>query len=215
MQVNVAQLSEWFAEYNAKYFADKLPLPTIAIGRSRTRLGSMEWKSQRKWLLKTSESYTIRISNYYDMEEKEFKNVLLHEMIHLQIVSQHMKDTSPHGKIFRQRMKEINADGWNITVSTKMSEAQKASTTRKRKRQRLILAITTHSQKYLLSVVSPKYAREINRILRLAPDVKSHSWFVSSDDYFSSFPTVRTPKGRCVTKEIYEEKTASMTPFEL
>lgn len=214
MQVTPQQLREWFAVFNRRYFESMLSEPKFAVGKSRTRLGALSWKTHRKLLFGVKCDYTIRLSNYYDVEERDFKNVLLHEMIHLYIESQHVKDTSSHGVVFRRMMRTINEDGWNITVSGKVDGEKRAESVRK-KRSRVVLAVTTTSGKCLLSVVNPHYVHKINTAMRTARDIKSYSWHVSADDYFSSFTVVRSPKGRIVSSEVFAEKVSSMQPLKL
>lgn len=43
-----------------------------------------------------------------DFEEKFLDSILVHEMIHQYIIQNKIKDSSPHGKIFREYMKRIN-----------------------------------------------------------------------------------------------------------
>ena len=214
MQVDVRQLEEWLASFNETYFGGRLPVPSLAVGKSRTRLGSLSWKMRRKLFAKRPYDYVIRISNYYEADEKHFKSVLLHEMIHLYVVSEGIKDTSPHGKVFCKKMSEINAEGWNITVSAKMGGVAKACLRRKVCR-RIVLAVTTQGGKCLLSVVGRRYVSAVDRAVRKSPDVKSCSWYVSDDDYFADFPVVRTPRGRIVNREVYDRFVASMSPFDL
>lgn len=196
------------------YFEGKLIEPTFAVGRSRTRLGSLSWKVRSRHLFGVKFDYTIRLSNYYDLEERDFKSVLLHEMIHLYIESQHLKDTSSHGVIFRRIMQIINKDGWNIRVASKIDETKQAQTA-KRKRSRVVMAVTITNGEHLFSVVNPHYAREINKRVAGSRGIKDVSWYVSDDDYFATFAAVRTPKGRVVSDEVFNEMTAAMQPFEL
>ena len=214
MLVEVSRLRDWFAGFNVMYFGGALPEPAFAVGRSRTRLGSLSWRYRRVLLSRRPYGYVIRVSNYYDLDERQLKSVLLHEMIHLYVVSEGIKDTSPHGKVFRKKMSEINAEGWNITVSAKMGGVAKACLRRKVCR-RIVLAVTTQGGKCLLSVVGRRYVSAVDRAVRKSPDVKSCSWYVSEDDYFADFPVVRTPRGRIVNCEVYDRFVASMSPFDL
>lgn len=213
MQADVNMLREWFAGFNVRYFDGELPEPRFAVGRSRTRLGSMSWKVRRRLLFRSSCDYTIRVSNFYDVDERSFKNVLLHEMIHLYIVSKRIKDTAPHGVVFRDVMRRINADGWGISVSAKIGGTTGIVGGR-RKRVRVVLAAVTVTGRHILSVVSPGYVKAVDSVLRHSEDVCSFSWHLSDDDYFLGFPAVRTPKGRRVTQAVYESKIAEMQPFE-
>ena len=133
MQVSVELLKEWFADFNVRYFGGSLPVPAFAVGRTQPRMYVVQGEAQD--VFKVVHRLTIRLSNYYDADERHFKSVLLHEMIHLCITSRRIKDTSPHGGCSRRMMRAINADGWNISVSTKMDAVQRsAGKTRKRMR---------------------------------------------------------------------------------
>lgn len=214
MQVTVSLLEKWFAEFNAKYFKGELPMPILAVGNSRTRRGTMSWRIRKKWFTKTKGDYKIRISNFFDVEEYDFKNVLLHEMIHLYIVSKGIKDSSPHGVVFHEIMRQINADGWKINVSEKMGN-KVAVMHRKDVRWRVVMAIITTDGKYLLSVVNPRYVKLIGSVINRSPNVQSCSWYISQDDYFSSFPMVRSPKGRIVSKDIFCRFTKDMQSYSM
>lgn len=213
MRVGVREIEEWFTEFNARYFGGALPVPSLSVGMSRTRLGSMSWKRTRR-MFRTNTDYAIRLSNYYDMDETSFKSVLLHEMIHLFIVSKGLKDTSPHGVIFRRYMDRINADGWCITVSARM-DGTAGNVSKPRKRARVVLAVVTSRGRYVVSVVSPRYVPAIDKVMRRSADVRSFSWHISTDSYFAEFPVVRTPRGRVVTKETYERLLAGMRNLDL
>ncbi len=213
MQVNVRLLETWFAEFNVRYFNSELPVPAFAVGNSRTRRGTLSWRIHRKWFSKTSGDFKIRISNYFDVEEDDFKNVLLHEMIHLHIVSKGINDTSPHGVVFHEMMRRINADGWKIRVSEKFGNKVEVAH-RKDVRWRVIMATVTTDGKYLLSVVNPRYVRFIDSVMKRSPNVQSCSWYISQDDYFASFPMVRSPKGRIVPKDVFCRLTSEMQPFQ-
>ncbi len=215
MQVTTDILQAWFTLFNQKYFGGMLPVPALSAGKSRTRLGSLTWKLRRRMFSKQPGEYAIRISNYYDADEITFKSVLLHEMIHLYIVSGRLKDTSPHGVIFRKEMCRINADGWHISVSAKPGGMKAAVGLKAKKRQRIVLAVVMNNGKRLFSVVGRNYVMPIDTAVRRSPDVKSHAWYMSSDEFFAAFPTVRTPKGRVVTHETFERMTASMQPLSL
>lgn len=214
MQVSVNQLTEWFSLFNDRYFNGRLPMPVIAVGNSRTRLGSMSWKRKKRQLFKSDDSYVIRVSNYFDMDETHYKNVLLHEMIHLCIVHRKIRDTSAHGVVFRKMMESINADGWEISVSTRIGDEVKRNT-KANKRPKIVLAAVTAEGKHVLSVVNPRYAATLNRIMEASKDVSCFSWHISDDDYFTSFPMVRTTKGRVVTPEFHAGMVAKMKKLEL
>ena len=59
----------------------------------------------------------IRLNFIYDIVELEWKNVLLHEMIHIWEYT--MGYNGGHGKLFKSKMKEINKYGFGITCKYK------------------------------------------------------------------------------------------------
>ncbi len=212
MQVDVETLKLWFGDFNKKYFSEELPLPNFATGKSRTRLGSLSWRVTHRWLSKSIRDYTIRVSNFYDLQEGDFKNILLHEMIHLYIVSKGIKDSSPHGKRFISTMRRINSYGWNVQISTKIGNNVKR-VGRKKMNLRVVLAAITKEGKYLLSVVNPRYVKKVDTILRKSHNVLAFSWYLSENDYFENFPLVRTPRGRIVKKNIYDMVVEGAKPL--
>ncbi len=216
MQVDAETLRSWFGDFNARYFSGGLPTPRFAVGRARTRLGTLSWKVARGISGTRARDFTIRVSNYRDAPETDFKNVLLHEMIHLCIVSRGLRDTSPHGKVFQAYMREINAQGWNVTI-TKRERGDGATPARSGAvvAERVIMAVTTSDGRSLLSVVNPRYVLRMDAVLRRSPNVRAHSWHVSSNAYFAQFPRVRTPKGRVVPREIYDRVVAQARPLRL
>ena len=117
MQVSIEWIEKWFTVFNKDYFGGKLPLPDLALSKSKTRLGSMSCKHVTRFGRTKVYDFAIRISNYYDMTERQFQNVLLHEMIHYSIAYTGLKDTAPHGVVFRGMADAMNKKyGWDINV---------------------------------------------------------------------------------------------------
>ena len=215
MTLTVDMLRQWFAQFNAAYFDAVLPMPTLALSKARTRLGTMSCQCKRTLLKRTYYNFIIRVSTYYDCTEREYQTVLLHEMIHYYITFKGIRDTSAHGHEFHRLMNRLNNDyGWNITVTSSV-RGKKLNTATRPPQSLLILALTMHTGERYLSVVSPRYATIIDRQAQATTEIAQHRWFMSSDPYFSSFPKVRSLRARRVTKEVYEEKTLSMTPLAL
>ena len=212
MLVEVSRLRDWFAGFNVMYFGGALPEPAFAVGRSRTRLGSLSWRYRRVLLSRRPYGYVIRGSNYYDLDERQLKSVLLHEMIHLYIVAEGLRDTSPHGVLFRRKMDAINADGWGISVSAKIKEAA-LGTGAADKRRRVVLAVRMSDGRCLLSVVNPRYVGKIDSMVRRSADVAASAWYLSGDGYFADFPAVRSPKGRVVPADVFGRLVGQMEPF--
>ena len=75
MKPTLTQMNKWFDEFNAVVFANKLPKVKITFNNTRRQLGQFYWGRTR--------GIGIKISLFYDREEKGFRNTLLHEMCHL------------------------------------------------------------------------------------------------------------------------------------
>lgn len=194
-------LRTWFQQFNAEYFGNKLPEPRLIVSSTRIRLGCFSWHSEPKYFygLDVLSGFTIRVSNYYDMQERQYQETLLHEMIHFYIAYQHLKDNGTHGRLFREYMNRINRQGWHITVS--LPRNQLPLSARYRNLQYLVLSFVDRFQNHYLTVVNPSYKNFLERKLARNHDFIMHRWFISTDAYFSSFPRVRTLRVRKVSKE--------------
>lgn len=106
-------LEQKFNEFNSAYFKGELNMPTLVIFKSKRLNGQYSWKYNLKGELIKS---VIRISNYYKRSEFDFCNTLIHEMIHLYIRQNNIKDTRPHhGRVFYSIANRINKEGgWDI-----------------------------------------------------------------------------------------------------
>ena len=87
-------LRAWFRQFNADYFGDELPVPRLVLSKARTRLGTRACKCKRRLLKRVYTDFTIRISPYYDCNEREYQKTLLPEMIQYNIMYKRITDTT-------------------------------------------------------------------------------------------------------------------------
>ena len=216
MQIDTLWMKTNFMRFNTQYFDGVLPLPRLRAGRSRTQLGTMSCKRKTSWGRTKLYDFTISLSNYYDQTEHQFQSVLLHEMIHLSIAVSGVKDTSPHGVVFRGLMQRLNRDGWDIQIMTKTRDYTKAYTGSATViAQYIVLALEMNDGKRFLSSVNPKFVRGINQQLRTIPQISHYAWFTPSDRWFETMPKVRSLRGRRVTAEVFQAKTQAMKPISV
>ena len=216
MQIDTLWMKTNFMRFNTQYFDGVLPLPRLRAGRSRTQLGTMSCKRKTSWGRTKLYDFTISLSNYYDQTEHQFQSVLLHEMIHLSIAVSGVKDTSPHGVVFRALMQRLNRDGWDIQIMTKTRDYTKAYTGSATViAQYIVLALEMNDGKRFLSSVNPKFVRDINQQLRTIPQISHYAWFTTSDRWFETMPKVRSLRGRRVTAEVFQAKTQTMKPINV
>ena len=221
MIVTIDWMEEWFKRFDQEYFGGKLPLPELGLTRAKTRLGQLAFKRSTRWGRTKIYDFKLSMSTYYDMTDKQAKSVLLHEMIHYIIGYTGLKDTAPHGVVFRGMMDNLNRKhGWDIRVMTSTKGWKVSETVVARKKAAgpqiyLILAVELKDGKHFLSRVSPRFARSQERQLLTAKEVSSYSWYTTQESYFADFPQVRSLRGRRITKVDFEKLRNVLTPFDM
>ena len=221
MIVTIDWMEEWFKRFDQEYFGGKLPLPELALTRAKTRLGQLAFKRASRWGRTKLYDFKLSMSTYYDMTEQQAKSVLLHEMIHYIIGYTGLKDTAPHGVVFRGMMDNLNRKyGWDIRVMTstkgwKVSERVAEKKKAKGPQTYLMLAIELKDGKFYLSRVNPGFARRIEKQLPMVRELRSHRWYTTQESYFEDYPQVRSLRGRRITKNDFEKLQNVLTPFEL
>lgn len=220
MLIDLLWLKDNFQTFNTRYFENGLPEPRFFIGHSKSQLGSLACQRGLVWGRrffgkgKSANAFTLSISNYYDQTEYQFRNVLLHEMIHLSIAVSGVKDTSPHGVVFRGIMARLNRDGWHIQVTTRIQGTRKAYTGSENViKQYLVLAIETSDGKHFLSSVNPKFAKQIDNRLKQVREVTAFHWFTTDNRWFEDMPRVRSLRGRLTDSETFDWLTSTMIPL--
>lgn len=221
MIVTIDWMEEWFKRFDQEYFGGKLPLPELSLTRAKTRLGQLAFKRASRWGRTKLYDFKLSMSTYYDMTEQQAKSVLLHEMIHYIIGYTGLKDTAPHGVVFRGMMDNLNRKyGWDIRVMTstkgwKVSERVAEKKKAKGPQTYLMLAIELKDGKFYLSRVNPGFARRIEKQLPMVRELRSHRWYTTQESYFEDYPQVRSLRGRRITKNDFEKLQNVLTPFEL
>ena len=221
MIVTIDWMEEWFKRFDQEYFGGKLPLPELSLTRAKTRLGQLAFKRASRWGRTKLYDFKLSMSTYYDMTEQQAKSVLLHEMIHYIIGYTGLKDTSPHGVVFRGMMDNLNRKyGWDIRVMTstkgwKVSERVAEKKKAKGPQTYLMLAIELKDGKFYLSRVNPGFARRIEKQLPMVRELRSHRWYTPQESYFEDYPQVRSLRGRRITKNDFEKLQNVLVPFEL
>lgn len=214
-------MEEWFRRFDHDYFGGKLPVPELGLTRAKTRLGQLAYKRATRWGRIKLYDFKLSMSTYYDMTDRQAKSVLLHEMIHYIIGFTGLKDTAPHGIVFRGMMDNLNRKyGWDIRVMTstkgwKVSERVEERQKAKGPQTYLMLAIEMQDGKHYLSRVNPSFARRIESKLVLVRELRSHRWYTTQEPYFEDYPQVRSLRGRRISKSDFEKLRNVLIPFEM
>lgn len=107
-------IAEKFAKYNKMYFNCELPTPRFGLLKSYRTCGEFSCKKIiGKQQLKQQR---IDISVYYDWDEKDLRDILVHEMIHYYLRYKHIDIEPGHNESFHSMAQDFNEKyGLNIT----------------------------------------------------------------------------------------------------
>lgn len=101
--LTITQIEDLFHHFNARYFNCELPTVTIKYCNAKGYNGIFNPRKDKYGRC------TIKINRYYDIDDYNVENILIHEMIHLwQYVNNHF---DIHGKSFKYMMNIINSQG--------------------------------------------------------------------------------------------------------
>lgn len=102
-----------FAIFNEKYFHNQLKAPAFSVNKCPPDC----------WGAYDAATNTLSLTQQYERPEKSVKETLLHEMIHMYIIT--VKGINPmfeHGPMWKALAAWINADGWNIQAINDMTD---------------------------------------------------------------------------------------------
>jgi len=206
-------IEQRFKEYNSLYFEGKLPEIPVQLSRARSYLGQLSFKRRRRFLKRVENyDFVLRISVRFDMPESEFEDTLLHEMIHLEIGYQQLKDTSIHGRLFRQRMNYLNTKyGRHITISHRKTKEEQAQDTQKR--AHLICVSTFDTDEKGITVAARSRVFRLWDYMATFPQLKQSEWYLSYDPFFNRYPRALTPKIYRISSDELAEHLKNATPL--
>ena len=108
-------MPQMFSECNKKYFNHSLPMPKFGLLNKTSILARFEYNKDKKgkhpikW-------QTLFFSDCFDFDEKDFMEIMVHEMIHYYIAWNGIKDNGAHGKEFMKIANELKEKfGLDIT----------------------------------------------------------------------------------------------------
>jgi hypothetical protein len=125
MIANQDTMVHTFWDCNAKYFNDALPTPIFETVNRVDILARFEYRRNKKNSKKPIRNQTIIMSDCFDYPEKDFVEIMIHEMIHYYIAWNRIKDNKSHGKEFMRMANEMKEKyGLNITKTIDASSFQ-------------------------------------------------------------------------------------------
>ncbi len=200
MDITLDYIKSNFDKFNVMYFNGKLITPKFMITKAKSYLGQLSWKC----INGERTNYIISISGLFDRSDKDFCNTILHEMIHLYIRQNNIKDTRPHhGRVFYQIADMINQHGWNISVYGKTKDCK--LTSKEKVTYNMVTYITRDGKYFLMRYNKKKESFYIRLFIKY--NYTGIVWFTSTDNKkYSRFPECRTScRGWFITKDEYDE----------
>lgn len=192
MIATIPYLQEKFREFNDLCFGGELEDVPIVLGRGKSYIGKCEFKRQRLPFGREKRyGFRLRFNTRADIPEREMEDTVIHEMIHLYILSRGIRDTSAHGKVFRSMMADINAKyGRHITVSHRMSKDERENMQGMKPSWRLIAIVSMTDGRTGIKVL-PRVQSSIKRYYRAllaSGKVTGMEFRLSRDPYFGLYP---------------------------
>ncbi len=195
MTPTVGYLEERFDTFNEMCFGGALPRIPIKLSSARSFVGRLQYRPVRDWRGRVvrHEDFILRISTRFDLPEAEVEDTLIHEMIHYWIAYNGIRDSSTHGRVFRTKMKEINAQyGRHLTISHKSTPEELDRDTKVSRHYFCVSQLA--DGRTALTVAASTSVGAIRRAFKWSPSVRNAVWYASSDPWFNRFPRCRTPK---------------------
>ena len=193
MRPTVPYIQARFDEFNRTLFDGSLPAIPLELSRAASYVGVCTYKSRRKPFGRVEHyDFKIRISTRFDLPEEEVDDTIIHEMIHYYIWLNRIKDTSTHGKVFREMMEKINREhGRHVTVTHHSTKEQREAAIDRRPKPHIVAIVTFRDGRQGVKLL-PRIAQRISRYhaaLMRSGKVAGIEYFLETDPWFNRYPT--------------------------
>lgn len=122
MVANYDNMIDTFNRCNLKYFEGKLLFPQFDVLHSFRTCGYFRCDYNQGWFSKKLYNFSISITDYYDFTEKQFVDIMCHEMVHYYLAYFGLDKKCRHGREFKKMAKRLNQIyGLNITKTLDLS----------------------------------------------------------------------------------------------
>lgn len=193
-------VKETFHTFNTLIFKRNLPLIRFRLTHARSFRGKLVYRISSTWGRRRCSDYEMRISLDFDLPRQEWEDVVIHEMIHLHIAHNDIKDTSSHGPKFRSLMAEINrTHGRHITVSARRTQEQLDRDTRVR--GHYLCIVRFYDGRIGVAPVAKSRILELWDSFPAWPEIRKVRWIGTIDPWFNRFPRVMKTKVYITSEE--------------
>ena len=97
MRASLKFITDSYRQFNRECFAGTLPEVELHVSSSRRALGCLKFRRIRDGRGWRYADFSIWISNRLDLPQEVIEDTIIHEMIHLYIHVNGLRDTSAHG----------------------------------------------------------------------------------------------------------------------
>ena len=206
MALTLDFIREQFNVINNKHFEGKLLTPRFEITHVKSYLGQYHW--QYSYDSRIFIDSVIRISDMFDRSDADIANTIAHEMIHLYIRQNKIRDTRPHhGRVFNMIADRLNREG-GFHIARTDSVAGCGLRNKTEKKEYIIAAfLSGNSDKYFQFAINKKYLEYyLDKFERYPQHYKNVVVYKSTDDkkfahYAQCYKSVR---GYYISKKEYE-----------
>lgn len=206
MDLNIDFISREFDNINSRYFKNKLLKPRFEITHVKSYLGQYYWVySHDVSIFKDS---VIRISDMYNRTSEDIINTLAHEMIHLYIRQNKIKDSrAHHGPVFYAIADRLNREGGFHIART--DDIAGCGLRRKEGKMWYVgCYFSTRYNKHFQFVMNKNKVGYYINIFNTNPLYRNPFIFISCDDKaFAHFPACRSSiRGGFISKEEFDRR---------
>ena len=205
MNLTIEMIKENFDVINELFFDNELKTPEFQITSVKSYLGLYHYRYD--WYDGSLVESTIYISDYFDRSEEDIVNTIAHEMIHLYIRQNNIKDTRPHhGRVFNQIADRLNREG-GFHIARTDSVAGCGLRDKTKKSEFIIACFQDANRKYFCFRINKNY---INHYIYLF-ERQSH-WYTNpyifkttDDKAFAHYRECRkSVRGWFIDKEMFD-----------
>ena len=206
MALTLDFIKEQFNVINRKHFNNELLTPRFEITHVKSYLGQYHWKySYDSRIFYDS---VIRISDMFDRSDADITNTIAHEMIHLYIRQNKIRDTRPHhGRVFNSIADRLNREG-GFHIARTESVAGCGLRNKTEVKTYHVICYKTSNGKYFQFVINKGYLDYyINRIENNPYHYRDAYIFTSTDDKrFAHYPSCRGGiRGHYISESVFKE----------
>ena len=213
MKPTLDYIKNKFDEYNKMVFNGQLKPIRFQLSKARTFIGQINFKRRHN---NDGTFYyydfIFKISTLIDRDETIVEDTILHEMIHYYILSNQLHDTSPHGRIFKQMMNDINRRyNRNIQISHKRTAEEKANDTQIRNHLVCVIKLKTGETGLIIPTQTRLF--KIWEDVAHTPAIINWKWYLSRNPKLNSYKRTISMKYYAESEDTIKELMLDARPL--